>query len=578
MLDTTPAVEYARADGSNNTIRLETVTYPNGRRLHYSYGQAADNNNFLSRVAALLDDDGVTHLVDYRYVGLNAFAVTEYPSAGLKLSYADSSEGALPGWDRFGRVVDHPWVKNGTPVEQLQFGYDRSGNRLYRRNVVAGGGFDELYTYDGLNQITRLQRGTLNNANSGLVGTPSWQETFEYDSTGNWDRYSARSVNRPELDQNRIHSKANELVGIDSSSSLLGYDSAGNMTKSPHPDDWSAACEFTWDAWNRLVRVLLEEGVQESYEYDGLARRTTISNGSTGRHIYYSAERSILEERVDVDAPAHRQFIWGERSPNDLVLRDEFSENSTASRLFSLNDGISVTAVAGGQGVVEERYMSSAFGSSEVLSPEFVPRLQSDLAWETRFGSYRLDLSTGLYSVDYRCLHSTLGRWLSRDPVEESENLYAYAGNNPLNKVDPSGLAALDVGNRQTPINCAPNCKPVWFTCDTSSPGKTLATYCKKTDKPANTPKCKNCANMDECCQQYGKQLGTPAANRGDTVCIIGLHGPLTRTVDDCGCGQTVANKPNPDNWMDFQEASCKGFQDGWRCVCPGPCPPAAKK
>lgn len=42
----------------------------------------------------------------------------------------------------------------------------------------------------------------------------------------------------------------------------------------------------------------------------------------------------------------------------------------------------------------------------------------------------------------------TLGRWLSRDPLENAEvkegaNLYTYVANNPVNYVDPNGLKAV---------------------------------------------------------------------------------------------------------------------------------------
>ena len=46
----------------------------------------------------------------------------------------------------------------------------------------------------------------------------------------------------------------------------------------------------------------------------------------------------------------------------------------------------------------------------------------------------------------FRVFDADLGRWLSRDPVPDAEfqqgpNLYAYVGDDPVNRVDPFGLA-----------------------------------------------------------------------------------------------------------------------------------------
>jgi RHS repeat-associated protein len=52
---------------------------------------------------------------------------------------------------------------------------------------------------------------------------------------------------------------------------------------------------------------------------------------------------------------------------------------------------------------------------------------------------------SGLYLTQYRAYDSVSGRWLSRDPLGEARNipanLYEYVGGNPVNDVDPLGLA-----------------------------------------------------------------------------------------------------------------------------------------
>ena len=58
-----------------------------------------------------------------------------------------------------------------------------------------------------------------------------------------------------------------------------------------------------------------------------------------------------------------------------------------------------------------------------------------------RFSTKYFDTETDLYYYGYRYYDPTLGRWLTRDPIEEEGgiNLYGFVGNEPVGGVDPFG-------------------------------------------------------------------------------------------------------------------------------------------
>ena len=62
-----------------------------------------------------------------------------------------------------------------------------------------------------------------------------------------------------------------------------------------------------------------------------------------------------------------------------------------------------------------------------------------------KFGYIR-DGESGFYLCTLRYYDASAGRWLTRDPIGYAggSNLYGYAGNNPVNGIDPSGLDWLD--------------------------------------------------------------------------------------------------------------------------------------
>jgi len=87
--------------------------------------------------------------------------------------------------------------------------------------------------------VIDFQRGPLNSSNTGLIGTPAWEEDFTFDPTGNWQQYVNQMNGQVTLDQARTHNPVNEILTI--GGSLIDQDAAGNIVKAPQPANWSKA-------------------------------------------------------------------------------------------------------------------------------------------------------------------------------------------------------------------------------------------------------------------------------------------------------------------------------------------------
>lgn len=470
-----PVVSYDYADGSNRHIRRLATHYPGGREIAYHYGASGSSDAALGRIHEIRDETTSPGEVMARYTrrGLSATMRIEYPQAGpanpLELTYikqAGEPNGPAgdqyTGQDRFDRIIDIRWLRSGTSthVDRIQYGFDRAGNRLWRKNVVAASNWDELYAYDGLYQLGERQRGTLNGGNTGLTSTPLDQEEFTFDPTGNWDNYATQANGNPTLSQIRTHNEANEITGIDGSGTAIGYDAAGNTTAMPKVGNWAIGQSLIWDAWSCLVKVKQGATTIAEFTYDGLSRRawkqTMSGGGPARRHYYYSDQGQILEERIDGSNDPDRTFVWGDRYQDDLIARDRGSGPTTTERLYATHDQWHVISIVRTDAVPAERFAYRAFGETQVLNAAFSPLSGDAKDWEVTYGAYRFDPETGTYLAIHRYLHPSLGRWLSRDPlsVNAGTNLYRYVQNRPTGFADPTGLKEGEGERCSRVVNC----------------------------------------------------------------------------------------------------------------------------
>ncbi len=390
----------------------------------------------------------------------------DYPEAASRLDLWGGVSGTFAGVDRFNRVIDQRWTstssvesQNNVPttpadIDRYQYGYDRDSNRVWKKNVVADAAsvpLDEYYTYDALNRLATMQRGTLNGTNTGITGTPALEQDWTLDPTGNWRGFVNKTAGTTDLNQARGANPVNEITSISATTGPAwvtpAYDAAGNTTTFPQPDP-TRGFTATYDAWNRMTAVSDGTTPVAKYAYDGRNRRV-VSQSYTGgtltetRHAYYTSGWQNIEERLGTATTPDTQHVWGLRYIDELVCRDD----ATPRRIYACQDAnFNVTALIGTSGSVLQRFVYEPYGGDSVRTATWEPTSERYL-WTFRYTACELEYRSGTYDLRNRWRHLALGGFLSRDPIGAAavgSNLYAYAQLAPTLFSDPSGLIPFD--------------------------------------------------------------------------------------------------------------------------------------
>jgi RHS repeat-associated protein len=166
------------------------------------------------------------------------------------------------------------------------------------------------------------------------------------------------------------------------------------------------------------------------------------------RYVYAGWQRI-----ADYDGTANtlqNRYVYGTSLDEPLI---QVSSAGVLTYLHADRLG-SIIAMSDSTGTVTNKNKYSPFGEGAPVGTTF------------GFTGQRYDAETGLYYYKNRHYSPAIGRFLQTDPIgygiklddcgcgcscssssptQASVNLYGYAGNNPLNKIDPLGLTLLDI-------------------------------------------------------------------------------------------------------------------------------------
>lgn len=417
------AGELASIDGplTNDTISLtydelgrklsesisgvtETVTYD-------SLGRVATNSNALGEFVRTYD--GVTHRLQ-----------THSRQNGLKTNYDYYGIDQ----DRRLRTLQNLTASNAN-LSKFDYTYDGGGQITNWSKLLGLTTTGLWFEYDAAQQL-----GSARNAANPVLASYRYEYWYDrlgnrksdssYDprpggtSTGTVTSYTANALNQ--LDSRTVQQNNRAPVR-----SFLLYDAAGNLTND------GQNMTFEWDAANRLVAVNQAATARRSeFAYDGFGRRIGIVEKTgamvTSKRKFVWSGHRIVEEQESSNTITRRFFAEGEqRRGNDGVLRNYY---------YTRDHLDSVREVTDDAGTVLVRYDYDPYGNQIGLPGEI------DVYF--RYTGHFHHQPSGLALAHYRVYHPTLGRWISRDPLEENAgiNLYANVENDPINRIDPLGL------------------------------------------------------------------------------------------------------------------------------------------
>ena len=361
------------------------------------------------------------------------------PAFGSLLSVRDfSGNTTVVGYDSAGQ---HTRTTFPNGVTQNHWYY--ADGRLYGTTFSTGNANDALgadYAYDALDRLANR------NAADGKT-----RASYGYDAAGRLSMYQVAEL-KPVAWCNPSYETCDTMWETTRINDYT-YDAAGNRTDSgatlqPNSNRYATFSGFTmeYDAEGNLTRKS-KAGFDQRLTWSTLRRLTSVTtNGTvvtygytpTGRRIRRTAGGQTVYSIYDDDDLIMEVDAQGNpiRSYTHLPGVDQPLSVKTGSGAFyyTMEAPGHVTGLLNASGAVAGRHRFGPFGEVESSTDSTGQPL--------RFMSRELDAGTSLYYVRNRWYDPSLARFVSEDPIGLAGglNAYAYVGNDPVNRRDPSGL------------------------------------------------------------------------------------------------------------------------------------------
>ena len=257
-----------------------------------------------------------------------------------------------------------------------------------------------------------------------------------------------------EYNRNNELVKEEKITGVDPvSTTWYTYDARGNVLSST-ADEYSNAEAGVAEGITGAVLGESETSETAMYGYDVFGRMEQIVKGE--QQIRYGYNADGQRTLKDADGTVS-WYVWdGENIATELEIGREAvyyqrgigliaAESGNGSEYYLKNGHGDVTGVYSTQtNSLKKSYAYDPFGS--IVNPENINEILPEDPNDTnpyRYAGEYYDRETGNYYLRARYYAPSYGRFTQIDPIRDGTNWYIYCDNDPVNRVDPSGLDAI---------------------------------------------------------------------------------------------------------------------------------------
>lgn len=444
---------------------------------------------------------------DFTYVNGRPATVTDpvtrllqtigYNAAG-QLSTIDYGSGRVRaiGYDAYGRMNSDVLKAGTASVSSIAYGYDADNNITSKNTTGVAGAGNNTYAYDQLGRLTSWTKGTTTTA-------------YGWDANSNRTKAGTKLASYDE--RNRL---------LDDGTSTYTYSPRGALRTQATTTGGTTTTEaFSFDAFDRMITRS-----DRDFTYDALDRPV---QAGTARMRYDGFSDEVVSDGT--------QFFG--RSASDGLLAvgyDTTKRLVLADRHGDIVAGFDPTDTTLSTGLPDTRTYDPFGQSTNATGLKYRVGYQGD--WT--------DPRSGDVNQGARWYTPSTATFNSRDTIPHPggtassvQNLYTYAGGNPLTYNDPDGHSRIDPGGGST--NCTRDLNKVigWMWAgegmDSKKPIYGLKCDEPKPPPPPVKPECPGSKDCDRKCPPQGGGKNCPPPIKG---CKKNCDPPPpTRCKRDCG-------------------------------------------